>query len=136
MGESAGVRLLLDTHVWIWALLKPEELAADVAHELENPGNELWLSPVSVWESLILAERGRLQLDAPAQLWVEEALSEFPLRDATLTRAVAVASRSVDLPHQDPADRFIAASALVNDLVLVTRDERLLSSTHWRVLRA
>lgn len=136
MGEPAGLKLLLDTHVWIWALLRPDELSAGVAQDLEDPGNELWLSPVSVWEALILAERGRIQLDAPAQVWVEEALRDFPLRDATVTRTVAMASRTVDLPHQDPADRFIAASALVYDLVLITRDERLLSSSGWRVSRA
>lgn len=136
MGDLAGLKLLLDTHVWIWALLQPDELSAGAARGLEDPGNELWLSPVSVWEAFILSERGRIELDAPAHAWVEGALRALPLRDATLTRAVAMASRTVDLPHQDPADRFIAASAVVHDLVLITSDERLLSSSGWQVMRA
>lgn len=136
MGEPPRLKLLLDTHVWIWALLQPEELARDVARELKDPRNELWLSPVSVWETLILTERGRLQLDAPSHLWVEEALGGFAVRDAPLTRAVALASRAVDLPHQDPADRFIAATALIYGLVLVTRDHRLLSAATGRVMPA
>lgn len=136
MGKHLALRLLLDTHVWIWALLRPEELDTGVARELENPENELWLSPVSVWEALLLAERGRIELDAPPEAWVDDALRAFPLRDATLTRAIAVASRALDLPHEDPADRFIAATALVRDLVLATRDERLLSSSGCQLLRA
>ena len=130
------MKLLLDTHVWIWALLVPNELTADVAGHLEDPTNELWLSPVSGWEALILAARGRLELDAPAGVWIEEALREFAVRDATLTRSVAIACGDVDLPHRDPADRFIAATAAEYGLVLATRDERLLSSSGWRTLRA
>jgi PIN domain nuclease of toxin-antitoxin system len=136
MGEHLALRLLLDTHVWIWALLRPEELNAGAALQLEDPENELWLSPVSVWETLLLAERDRIELDAPPERWVDDALRDFPLRDATLTRAVAMASRAIDLPHEDPADRFIAASAIVHDLVLVTRDERMLSSTRCQLLPA
>jgi PIN domain nuclease of toxin-antitoxin system len=105
-----------------------------VAREIEHSSNELWLSPLSIWESLLLAERGRVQLDGEPTRWMEDALRAFPVRDAPLTRVVALTSRSIDLPHQDPADRFIAASAIVYELMLVTADERLLASKHYRVL--
>ena len=54
------MKLLLDTHIWLWALLEPELLAAPVRAALQAPENELWLSPVSVWEATMLAERGRV----------------------------------------------------------------------------
>jgi PIN domain nuclease of toxin-antitoxin system len=49
------MKLLLDTHIWIWALLDPARLSADVRAALESPDNEVWLSPISVWEALVLA---------------------------------------------------------------------------------
>ncbi len=136
MGKPRRLRLLLDTHVWIWALLQPEQIATDTSAVLEDSANELWLSPVSVWELLMLAERGRLELDGPPTEWVSEAFEAWPMRDAPMNRAVALRSRSLDLEHEDPADRFIASSALEYDLVLVTRDTRLLASREVAVLRA
>lgn len=120
------MRLLLDTHVWLWSHLQPERLSAAVKGELEDEGNELWLSPVSVWETLMLAEKRRIELDPSPQEWVRTALAAVPLRDAALNREVAVWSRKLVVPNRDPADRFIAATAHVYDLTLVTDDRHLL----------
>jgi PIN domain nuclease of toxin-antitoxin system len=122
------VRLLLDTHIWIWSLLDPAKLSRRVRAELESPDNELWLSPISSWELLVLIEKGRVEVDKESVQWVTEASRAVALREAALTHEVAVESRVVDLPHQDPADRFLAATARVYDLTLVTSDERLLGS--------
>jgi PIN domain nuclease of toxin-antitoxin system len=134
MGGFAALRLLLDTHIWLWSLLEPANLSARVAVELENPSNELWLSPVSTWELLILTEKGRIVLDRNPGDWIRKVFSEIPFREAPLTHQVAMASRSVTLSHQDPADRFIAATAMVYDLTLVTADERLVHSKEIAVL--
>jgi PIN domain nuclease of toxin-antitoxin system len=131
---GAALRLLLDTHVWLWALLEPARLADRSRHLLAAPESELWLSPISIWELLLLAERGRVHLDRPAPSWVERALSQRPLREASLTRQVALASRTVGVPHQDPADRFLAATAAVYDLTLVTADRRLAAGHGYPVL--
>ena len=121
------MKLLLDTHIWIWSVASPARLSRKVATALSSGRNELWLSPVSVWELLVLVEKGSLKLDRPAAAWVDAALqAPGSLRDAPLTREIAIESRRVPLAHQDPADRFIAATAVVNGLTLVTADERLL----------
>jgi PIN domain nuclease of toxin-antitoxin system len=122
------VRLLLDTHIWIWSLLDPAKLSRKVRAELESPDNELWLSPISSWELLILIEKGRVAVDKDPVPWVAEVSRAITLREAALTHEVAIESRLSDLPHQDPADRFLAATARVYDLTLVTADERLLDS--------
>ena len=122
------MRLLLDTHIWIWSLLEPERLSARVLAEIESPDNELWLSPISTWELLMLIEKGRVVVDKEPVPWVAEVSRAVALREAALTHEVAVESRLVDLPHQDPADRFLAATARVYDLTLVTADDRLLGS--------
>jgi PIN domain nuclease of toxin-antitoxin system len=120
------VKLLLDTHIWIWSHLEPERLTRRVAAACESPKNELWLSPISVWEFLLLVERGRLRLDRDPGDWLETAWSRVPLHEAVLNREVARQSRTVRVPHQDPADRFLAATAQVFGLTLVTDDEHLL----------
>lgn len=120
------MRLLLDTHIWLWSLLEPERLTPDVSAALGEPNHEIWLSPITIWEVLILAEKERLKLDLPADEWMNRALGTVPVNEAPLTFRVALESQRIELPHRDPADRFLAASASVYDLTLVTADERLL----------
>jgi PIN domain nuclease of toxin-antitoxin system len=121
------VRLLLDTHIWLWSLLEPSRLGRKTRAALVNPKSELWLSPISVWEAIMLAEKGRVELlPTPAQ-WVVNGLKAAPLLQATLTHEVALESRRLNLSHQDPADRFLVATAVVYDLQLVTSDEKLLN---------
>jgi PIN domain nuclease of toxin-antitoxin system len=120
-------KYLLDTHIFLWSLLDPSCLSEDVANELDNPANELWLSPITTWEVVILSEKGRIQLDAPPISWVKNVLSTLPFIEATLNHEVAMESRNIRLPHKDPADRFIAASASVYGLTLVTADRNLIN---------
>jgi PIN domain nuclease of toxin-antitoxin system len=120
------LRLLLDTHIWLWSLLEPERLTPKVQAALGEPNNEIWLSPITIWEVLILAEKERVRLHGQADQWIDQALATAPVNEAPLTFRVALESQRVELPHRDPADRFLAASAMVYDLTLVTADERLL----------
>ena len=128
------MKLLLDTHIWLWALLEPERLSPAVRTALQSPDNQIWLSPISVWEALVLAERGRLTITTTAAEWVQRMVQAIPRREAPLTHDIAVMSRQLALSHHDPADRFLAATALVMGLTLVTADERLLQSTQYAVL--
>ncbi len=121
------MRLLLDTHVWLWSLTEPHRLTRRARSAITR-SNDLWLSPISVWELLVLAERGRVRLDDEPRRWVREALVRSPVQEASLGNEVAVQSREVALPHQDPADRFIVATALVHELTLVTADEALIEA--------
>ena len=61
------------------------------------------------------------------EAWLRTVFEQAPVREAVLGFEIAIQSRNIDLPHHDPADRFIAATALVYDLVLLTADERLLA---------
>ena len=128
------MKLLLDTHIWIWALLEPHRLSADVRAELESPDAELWLSPISVWEAMMLAERGRIAVKSDSKTWVREMIAALPCRETTMTHEIAIVSRALALSHQDPADRFLAATSQVLDLTLVTADERLMGSKEFSVM--
>jgi PIN domain nuclease of toxin-antitoxin system len=118
------LKLLLDTHIWIWSLHDPKQLGRRVERELRDPANELWLSPISTWEALTLHAKGRLRLRGNPTEWVARATA--PLREAPLTHEIALAAHELAIPHRDPADRFLAATALVLDLTLVTADTTLL----------
>ena len=91
--------------------------------ELSGSENELWLSPVSVWEALTLMQNRRIRVDN-AFAWVETAAEQ--LREAPLTQEIVRIGMALPLPHADPADRFLAATAKVLKLTLVTADQRLL----------
>ena len=128
------MNLLLDTHIWLWGLLEPQRLSSNVRRALSADGVELRLSSISVWEALLLAERGRVTLEPDPCSWLQEATSVMPIRETPVTFEVALASRRITLAHQDPADRLIAASAQVFGLTLVTADPRLLQCPDIEVL--
>lgn len=117
------MKLLLDTHIWLWSLREPHLLGKTVRQELLNQANELWLSPISVWEALVLHRKGRITLMDPVDKWVSGATAN--LREAPLTHEIAIASHFLSL-HADPADRFLAATAKVLGLTLLTADQKLL----------
>ena len=124
------MRLLLDTHIWLWSALDPARLSKRVSRALDDPKNELWLSPISVWETLVLARKTRVALDPSPEQWVRRALRDLPIHEAPINHEVAIHSETIRLGHDDPADRFLVATALVHDLTLVTADRRLLRGRH------
>jgi PIN domain nuclease of toxin-antitoxin system len=76
----------------------------------------------------VLLRKGRVKLEQGPHEWLEAAFDRAPLREAPLTHEVAMATYDIKLPHRDPADAFLAATAAVFDLTLVTGDERLIRS--------
>ena len=128
------MNLLLDTHIWLWSLLDPDRLSARARSELTEPANTLALSPVSVWEALVLAEKGRVLLHPDPWSWIRTALTVRPMHEIAVTFDVAFGSRSIRLGHADPADRFIAATAMVHGLTLVTADKSLLQCPDIRAI--
>jgi PIN domain nuclease of toxin-antitoxin system len=128
------VKLLLDTHIWIWALTQPEQLGAKVRRALQKPANELYLSPVSIWEARHLARRGRVRIRQPFDVWVLQALERAPIREAPFTLQVAIASGNIELPQPDPGDVFLAATAITLGLTLVTADRQLIECPGLNVL--
>ena len=83
------MKLLLDTHIWIWAIHSPEKLGRRVRRELQRAGNELYLSPVSIWEAHHLVRRKRLRIRQDFAQWLDDVMAQVPLREAPFTFAVA-----------------------------------------------
>ncbi len=128
------MNLLLDTHIWIWNDLQPERLTSRVSQELADAKNELWLSPVSLWELVLLVEKKRLRLNQEFHLWVTDSVKDLKLKEAPFTWDVANEFRFALLGYGDPADRFLVATARAYDMTLVTADERLLRIPNLNLL--
>ena len=127
---------LLDTHVWLWSLLEPERLRKKTRALLTASGSTLWLSPISVWETTLLAERGTLELDTDTRRWIQDAIAASGIGEAPLNHEVVLQSRELKLKHDDLADRFIAATASVYQFTLVTANERLLRAKGYDTIKA
>ncbi len=125
------MKLLLDTHIWLWLFRDQLRLGQQTFQELQDTKNELWLSPISTWEALTLHHKGRVNLRMEPATWVARATAG--MREAVLTHEIMLVARQLSL-HQDPSDRMIAATALVLDLTLVTADSRLLGLGNIKTL--
>jgi PIN domain nuclease of toxin-antitoxin system len=118
------LRLLLDTHVLLWALIEPKRLSAEFQIVLENPDHEVLFSAASVWEMSIKAALGRADFQVAPAVIVEAAHAtgfiELPIR---ATAALKVAA----LPHhhRDPFDRLLVAQAMTEPAALYTADAQL-----------
>ena len=126
--------LLLDTHIWIWAANRPEKLSGKVRRELQKATNELYLSPVSIWEAYHLEKRGRFHALKGFSHWLDQVLTAMPLREAVFNFAVAAAASRIELPQPDLGDLFLAATASVFNLTLVTADSQLLECSWLKTL--
>jgi PIN domain nuclease of toxin-antitoxin system len=128
------MKLLLDTHIWLWIHRDPWKLTSEVNQSIADPENDLWLSPVSVWELVVLLEKKRVTLTEEMNVWVEKSKKELSLQEAPFSWAVADELRYTILEHRDPTDRLLVATAKAWELTLVTSDERLLRVPGLRVL--
>ncbi len=128
------MKYLLDTHIWIWALQNPGKLSTQVKRQLAKDSNELYLSPVSIWEARLLEKGKRIRIRGEFFEWLEKALVSAPLREAPFNFAVASAAAGIELPQADPGDIFLAATALTMDLTLITSDTQLIDVSWLKIL--
>lgn len=129
------MRLLLDTHIWLWSTNEPHKLTSDVHRAISDPGNICYLSPVSIWEVILLLEKKRIEIDQDFGQWFEKSRIDFELQEAYLDWEVIHELRFMMLEYKDPADRILAATAKAYDLTLVTADQRLLRIPGLKTLR-
>jgi len=118
------MRLLIDTHILIWALEGSSRLSAKARALLRDPTHEHWVSAASVWEIAIKSSLRQLSLSRPlAELEKGILAAGFQVLNITIQHAAAVPE--IDLPHNDPFDRLLLAQCEVETLRLVTADQAL-----------
>ena len=131
------MKLLLDTHVWIWAIEEPAQLGPKMRRVLLNASNPRSVCTVSTLEIARLAWAGDLILQIPLDEWVERSLADLRADSIPVTHKIAVeAYRLPEAFHRDPADRQIVACARVHELTVATADARLLHYPHVATVNA
>jgi PIN domain nuclease of toxin-antitoxin system len=119
-------RLLLDTHLLLWAALFPDRLPKKASQLMNEAGNTLYFSTASIWEMSIKLTRQRKDLEIDIREWRTGLLANG-YQELEITSLHAMAVRDLPDIHKDPFDRLLLAQAMREDLTLVTADELLAS---------
>ena len=118
------MRLLLDTHVWLWIIAEPERFSSEAAAALENPENELLLSAASSWEISINFGLGKLSLPSPPERYVPAQIEKTGVKPLPVEHSHALRVAALPAHHRDPFDRLLVAQAQVEALAILTADRR------------
>jgi PIN domain nuclease of toxin-antitoxin system len=131
------VKILFDTHVLIWALEKPEELGENSKSLIEDGENGIFISPISTLEIAQLVSSRRVEINQALSSWIRRALKNMKTETVPFTHEIAEASYRLQEPfHKDPADRILVATAALENLHLMTADERILNYKHIHTINA
>ncbi len=119
------MRLLLDTHIFLWYISGDSKLPTDLRDAIRDPGNEVYLSVASVWEAVIKHGLGKLPLPEPAGAYLprqreRHGISSLPLDEESVSRL-----GSLPLLHRDPFDRMLICQALEHGLTISTVDDAI-----------
>ena len=128
------VTALLDTCTFIWLALEPARLSATAASIIDDPGNDLLLSDVSVWEIVLKHAAGKLALPEAPRLWVPSRRAFFRVQPLAVSEAALFRSGELPKIHADPFDCLLAAQAIEASLTMLTPDvplERLGAQRAW-----
>lgn len=126
--------VVIDTHALVQAALQPGRLSAPARRAMAGEHGPLAASDVSFWEIAMLIAKRRLDIAEDAVLFIEDLVHALELQVLPITPRIAVLARSDDFNHGDPADRLIAATAIVHGAPLVSVDKKLRRVPGLRVL--
>jgi len=121
------LRLLLDTHVWLWWNTEPERLSAAARRQIGDPRNEVFLSAASVWEIAIKQRLGKLPLPEPVSSYIARRLAADDVQALSISVDHAAGVETLELRHHDPFDRLLIVQARHEGLRLLTADDQVLA---------
>ena len=119
------MRLLLDTHTFLWFILDDPQLSAKAGSLIEDPANEVEVSPASYWEIAIKIKLGKYALPQPYQQFMETQIAANEFRILPIEPRHTALLTTMHLHHKDPFDRLIVAQALTEDLSIISVDSQL-----------
>lgn len=119
------MKILLDTHVFLWFIAAPERLAGALDERLHDPDNERYLSAVSTWEICVKHSLGKLPLPEPPSPYIAHARRQHGILELPLTEAAVLRLEQLPSLHRDPFDRMLICQALESDLTFATVDQQL-----------
>jgi PIN domain nuclease of toxin-antitoxin system len=121
------MKLLLDTHIFLWLIDDDERLSDFFRSQLTNPNNENFLSVASLWECVIKYQLGKLSFPHSPAIYLPEQRRKHLIKSLVIDENSI--AQLINLPplHRDPFDRLLISQALQNDLIMVTEDQVVLA---------
>jgi PIN domain nuclease of toxin-antitoxin system len=129
------MKLLLDTHCWLWLVAAPEKLRSDVVEMVVSESNEVYVSAATTWEIVVKHALGKLSLPIPPAAYVPLRMTALGHLSLPIEQRHALQVASLPPHHKDPFDRILIAQAQVEDMRFVTAD-RLVAAYDVRVIWA
>ncbi|UCE51838.1 MAG: type II toxin-antitoxin system VapC family toxin [Desulfobacterales bacterium] len=124
--------IVLDTHVWWWAISEPAQLSRKARQLITKmPPEQRAIASISIWEFAMMVTRGHIELTISPDEWLDYAINKTGLTLLELNSKIAL--ESCNLPgnfHKDPADRIIVATARVSRSQLITKDQKIIEYPH------
>jgi PIN domain nuclease of toxin-antitoxin system len=121
------MRLLLDTHIFLWFISGDARLSPSLADTISDPGNDVFVSVASVWEAIIKSRLGRLSLPEAPEVYLPRQRERHLLQSLPIDEASVTLLAGLPELHRDPFDRILICQALCHNLVLVTVDRAVRS---------
>jgi PIN domain nuclease of toxin-antitoxin system len=121
------MKLLLDTHIFLWLIDDDKRLSAQYRQAIQNPNNEKFLSVVSIWECVIKYQIGKLDFSSSPETYLPKERRKHLIKTLTVDENSIAQLIKLPLLHKDPFDRLIMAQALQHDLIIMTEDKLILA---------
>ncbi|MGJ5673208.1 MAG: type II toxin-antitoxin system VapC family toxin [Nostochopsis sp.] len=116
------MRILLDTHIFLWFISGHTHLSTDVRNAIRDPDNEVYLSSVSIWEAIVKYQLGKLPLPEPPETYLPKQRDLHQIASFALDESSVVQLAKLPPLHRDPFDRMLICQALQNGLTIATVD--------------
>jgi PIN domain nuclease of toxin-antitoxin system len=116
------MRILLDTHIFLWFISGDTQLSADVRDAIRDPDNEVYLSAISVWEILVKYQLGKLPLPEHPETYLPKQRDLHQILSLDLDESTVIQLAKLPPLHRDPFDRMLICQALQNGLTIATVD--------------
>lgn len=121
------MKLLLDTHIFLWFISGSEQLSKKYIQEISNLNNEVFLSVISIWECTIKFQLGKLTLPESPEIYLPRQRKRHSIDILTIDEKTIAQLTKLPAIHRDPFDRLLICQALEHDLVMLTKDKVVLA---------
>lgn len=116
------MKILLDTHIFLWMFLTPSRISANVESLLKDTNNKIFLSSASSWEISIKYGIGKLKLPDAPKIYIPERMKRANFKSLEITHKHALAIADLPIIHKDPFDRLLITQANVENFSLLSAD--------------
>ena len=118
------MKILLDTHIFLWFISRDQRLPAEIIQDLDN---EIYLSVVSTWEAIVKYQLGKLPLPESPEIYFPKHCGRHQILNLDLDQASVTQLAKLPPLHRDPFDRMLICQAIQNDMAIATVDEAVLA---------